>query len=89
MARRDIHPHLVPSMIATAVAAVGVLSLILVDHGPWNKPEIKGETMYGTTAAAAHAAGAAVTETQPKTALEPVAPGPKPAQPAMPDQNKS
>jgi hypothetical protein len=34
------------------------------------------------TGAAAQAAGAAVTPTEPKPQLEPIAPGPKPAQPA-------
>lgn len=83
--------HVVPALIATAVAAVGLLSLFLVDHGPWNKPKVQDETMiqYGTTAAAAQAAGATVTETAPKPVLEPVAPGPKPAQPAIHDRNKS
>lgn len=77
-------------MIATAVAAVGLVSLILVDHGPWSAPKAESLTMiqYGTTAAAAQAAGAVVTETAPKPVLEPAAPGPKPAQPAIPDPNK-
>ena len=77
-------------MIATAVAAVGLVSLILVDHGPWSAPKAESLTMiqYGTTAAAAQAAGAVVTETAPKPVLEPAAPGPKPAQPANPDPNK-
>jgi hypothetical protein len=67
------------------VAAVGLLSLLLVDHGPWNRPHaLATETVYATTAAAAHAVGATVTPTAPKPRLEPVAPGPKPAQPANP-----
>jgi hypothetical protein len=67
------------------VAAVGLLSLLLVDHGPWNRPHAVGsETVYATTGAAAHAVGATVTPTTPKPPLEPVAPGPKPAQPANP-----
>jgi hypothetical protein len=71
--------------ITTAVAAVGLLSLLIVDHGPWNRPHAKGpEGVYTTTAAAARAVGATVTPTEPKPALEPVAPGPKPAQPANP-----
>lgn len=91
MANSNTNSHVVPALIATAVAAVGLLSLILVDHGPWSAPKVESETMiqYGTTAAAAQAAGAAVTETAPKPVLEPVAPGPKPAQPAIPDPSKS
>jgi hypothetical protein len=74
-----------PLVGATIVAAVGLISLLLVDHGPWNRPHATGpEKVYATTAAAAHAAGATVTPTAPKPALEPVAPGPKPAQPPNP-----
>lgn len=91
MARRDIHSKFGAAMIACAVAAVGLLSLLLIDHGPWNKPRVQNETMVqsDTTAAAAQAAGATVTETAHKPVLEPVAPGPKPAQPAIPDESKS
>jgi hypothetical protein len=80
-----------PVLISAAVAVVGLLALVLVDHGPWNKPQVQSETMvqFGTTAAAAQAAGATVSETAPKPVLEPVAPGPKPAQPAIPEQSKS
>ncbi len=39
---------------------------------------------YKTTGAAARAAGATVTPTAPKPALDPTAPGPKPVQPANP-----
>jgi len=70
---------------ATIVAAFGLLSLLLVDHGPWNRPHVLGsEPVYTTTAAAAHAVGATITPTAPKPALEPVVPGPKPAQPVNP-----
>jgi hypothetical protein len=67
------------------VATIGLASLLLVDHGPWNRPHATGsEKVHATTAAAAHAVGATVTPTAPKPSLEPVAPGPKPAQPANP-----
>ena len=76
-----------PVVIAMAVVAFGVLGMLIVDHGPWNRPN-KVQTAevanYGTTGAAARAAGATVTPTEPKPALEPTAPGPKPAQPANP-----
>jgi hypothetical protein len=77
-----------PVIIATAVALIGLVALLLLDHGPWNKPNVKNEIMiqYGTTATAA---GAAVTPTEQKPELEPVVPGPKPVQPAIPDPNKS
>ena len=91
MVQRATHQHLVPAIIATAVALVGLSGLLLVNHGPWSKPKVKNETMiqYGTTAAAAAAVGATVTTTKPKLELEPAAPGPKPVQPAIPDQKKS
>jgi hypothetical protein len=75
-----------PVVIALAVAAFGILAMLIVDHGPWSKPHIQTAEMvnYTTTGAAAEAAGAIVTPTAPKSQLEPVAPGPKPAHPAIP-----
>ena len=71
-----------PVIAALAVATFGILGILLVDHGPWNKPHLQtAQVNYGTTSAAAKAVGAKVTPTTPKPALEPVAPGPKPAQP--------
>jgi hypothetical protein len=63
----------------------GVLAMVVVDHGPWSKPNVRtAEVNYSTTDAAARAVGAKVTPTLPKPALEPIAPGPKPAQPVNP-----
>jgi hypothetical protein len=61
-----------------------MLAMLIVDHGPWSRPHIRTAEMadYTTTGAAAQAAGATVTATAPKPQLEPIAPGPKPAQPA-------
>jgi hypothetical protein len=75
-----------PLMIALAVAIFGVLGMLIVDHGPWNRPKVQTAEMvhYTTTGAAARAVGATVTPTAPKLELEPVAPGPKPAHPANP-----
>jgi hypothetical protein len=75
-----------PVLFALAVAVFGVLAMLIVDHGPWSKPHLQTAEMvdYPTTSAAAKAAGATVTPTAPKTQLEPIAPGPKPAQPAIP-----
>jgi hypothetical protein len=91
MVRKDIHPHFVPVIIATVVAVMGFVGLLLVNHGPWTKPTVKDETMiqYGSTADSAAAVGAAITPTEKKPELEPVAPGPKPVAPAIPDQKKS
>jgi hypothetical protein len=81
----------VPLAIAAAIAVAGVAGLLLVDHGPWNRPVVQrpAAVQYSDTAAAAKAAGGTVTETNPKSALEPPAPGPKPVQPAVPDQPPS
>jgi hypothetical protein len=73
--RRGLHPVI----FALAVAIFGVLAMLLVDHGPWSRPNVQA-----ATGGAAHAAGAQVMPTEPKPELEPAAPGPKPAQPANP-----
>ena len=91
MKRQDIHPHFVPVTIATVVAVMGFAGLLLVNHGPWNKPNIKDQTMiqHGTTAGSAAAVGAAVTPTEQKPEIEPAVPGPKPVAPPIPDRKKS
>ena len=74
-----------PVTVAAAVAVFGVMAMLVVDHGPWSRPHVQGaEVDYTTTGAAARAVGATITPTAPKPELEPVAPGPKPAQPANP-----
>jgi hypothetical protein len=74
-----------PVVVAAAVAFFGVMAMLVVDHGPWSRPHVQSaEVDYTTTGAAARAVGATVTPTAPKPELEPVAPGPKPAQPADP-----
>ena len=72
-----------PLAVAMTVAIFGMVAMLLVDHGPWNRPHLRTALVnYGTTSAAAQAAGARVTPTTPKPAIEPEAPGPKRAQPA-------
>jgi hypothetical protein len=75
-----------PIQVVIAVAVFGLLAMLLVDHGPWNSPTVQTAEIanYKTTGAAAHAVGATVTATPPAPDIEPVAPGPKPAQPASP-----
>jgi hypothetical protein len=71
-----------PMIASIAVAAFGISAILLVDHGPWNRPHLKTAMVnYGNTASAAKAVGATVTPTQPKPAIEPETPGPKRAQP--------
>jgi hypothetical protein len=75
-----------PVAVALAVATFGLLGMLLVDHGPWSRPKVQTAEIanYMTTGAAARAAGATIMPTAPKLELEPVAPGPKPVQPANP-----
>jgi hypothetical protein len=49
-----------PVAVATAVAAFGLLSLVIVNHGPWNRPQIQSPEVArsATTGDAAQAAGA-------------------------------
>jgi hypothetical protein len=73
---------------AIAVAVFGVLAMLVVDHGPWSRPQVQTAEVatYRTTGEAARVAGASVTPTAPKAAIEPAAPGPKaqPNNPVMP-----
>jgi hypothetical protein len=75
-----------PVLAAMAVAVFGMLAMLIVDHGPWNRPQLQIAEVasYKTTGEAARAVGATVTPTVPKPALEPNPPGPNPAQPANP-----
>jgi hypothetical protein len=75
-----------PVVAAMAVAVFGVLAMLIVDHGPWTRPQLQTAEVasYKTTGEAAHAIGATVTPTAPKASIELNAPGPKPAQPANP-----
>lgn len=73
-------------MIAVAVALFGVLGMMIVDHGPWNKPKPQNPVLasHSTTGEAARAVGATVTPTEAKRSVEPVPPGPQPVNPANP-----
>jgi hypothetical protein len=75
-----------PLAVAIAIAILGVLAMLIVDHGPWNKPHMKTAVVADTTTTgdAARDAGATVVPTEPKRQLEPDAPGPKPVHPVNP-----
>lgn len=75
-----------PLVVAAVVAAFSILGMLIVDHGPWNKPKVQTAVVanHTTTGEAARAVGARVTQTDPESPLEPAPPGPKPAQPANP-----
>src|SRR5215208_3649958 len=72
-----------PLKVAIAVAVLGVLGMLIVDHGPWNKPQVQPAFMasYSSTGEAARAAGAKVMPTESKLQVEPEPPMPKPVHP--------
>jgi len=73
-----------PVVIAIAVSILGVLAMLIVDHGPSTRPQIQTAEVasHMTTGEAASAVGATVTPTEPTPGVEPARPGPKPAEPA-------
>ena len=74
-----------PAIVALVVAALGVLAMLIVDHGPWSRPHLQtAAATYKTTGEAAHAVGAEVRPTEPKTPIEPAPVAPEPEQPANP-----
>ena len=75
-----------PLAVAVAVATFSILGMLIVDHGPWNKPTVQSAAVanHSTTGESARAVGATVTPTEPKPSLEPDPPGPKPVHPANP-----
>ena len=77
-----------PVMIAIAVATFGLVGMLVVDHGPWSKPQVHTAEManHRTTGESARAVGATVTPTPPSRGLEPETPGPKPIHPANPGE---
>jgi hypothetical protein len=76
-----------PVWVALAVAVFGILAMLVVDHGPWARPHAQDPRMavYHTTGDAAHAVGADVVPTAPKSELEPDPLGPKRAEPPNPE----
>lgn len=75
-----------PLVVAIAVAVIGMLSILIVDYGPWNKPKVQPDVIahYSTTGEAARAAGAKVMPTEPRLQVEPDPSGPKPVHPVSP-----
>jgi hypothetical protein len=75
-----------PLKVAIAVAVLGVLGMLIVDHGPWNKPKVQPAFVakYSSTGEAARAVGAHVLPTEPKLQVEPDPPVPEPVHPVNP-----
>ena len=75
-----------PAIIALAVAVLSIAAMLIVDHGPWSRPQVQTTEVatYKTTGEAVRAAGAKVRPTEPKSPLEPAPSPPEPVQPANP-----
>ncbi len=76
-----------PVIVALAIAILGIMAMLVVDHGPWSHPHARTAALsdhHMTTTQAAHDAGASVAPTAPKPAVEPEPPGPKQAEPPNP-----
>ena len=75
-----------PLVVAIAVAVIGMLSILIVDYGPWNKPKVQPAVIahHSTTGEAARAAGAKVMPTELRLEVEPDPSGPKPVHPVDP-----
>ena len=75
------------ALLSLAIAFVCMVVLTLQVRDRWNTPEVKtaAEAQHTTTGQAARQAGARISQTEPKPAVEPDPAGPKPAQPAHPD----
>ncbi len=75
------------AMISLVIALACAAVLVVQVRDRWNTPEIKtaAEAQTTTTGQAARAAGARISQTEPRPPLEPTPVGPKPAQPAQPN----
>ena len=75
-----------PLKIAIAIAVLGAFGMLIVDHGPWNKPKVQPASVAGSssTGEAARAAGAQVMPTEPRLQVEPEPAVPKPVHPVNP-----
>jgi hypothetical protein len=75
------------ALLSLAVAFICVTVLIMQVRDRWHSPAVKtaAEARQTTTGQAARAAGARISQSEPKPAVEPDPAGPKPAQPAHPN----
>ena len=75
-----------PLVVAIAVAVIGMLSILIVGYGPWNKPKVQPVFLasYSSTGEAVRAASAKVMPTEPKLHVEPEPAMPKPVHPVNP-----
>jgi len=75
-----------PVWVALAIAVFGIAAMLVVDHGPWAHPHPQDARIaqHMTTGEAARSAGAGVTQTAPRSAIEPEPQVPKQIEPPNP-----
>ena len=73
-----------PAVIAAIVAAVSIVTLLVVDHTNLIVDRRPPQTPPGTTFNAVNSAGAEITPSQPESSIKVPVPGPAPAEPANP-----
>lgn len=76
-----------PVLVALAIAIFGIVAMLVIDHGPWSRPQARTASLSDhqmATTQAAHDAGASVAPTAPQPAVEPEPPGPTQAEPPNP-----
>jgi hypothetical protein len=74
------------AMVSLSIAMACSTALIMEIRDRWHSPEVKPAVVaqYTTTGQVAREAGARISQSEPKPAVEPEPAGPKPAQPANP-----
>ena len=83
--QRGVHP----AFVALAIAVLGILAMLIVDHGPWSRRHVQTAEIanHRTTGEAARSAGAGVVPTEPQSRIEPEPLVPKQAEPPNPAPN--
>jgi hypothetical protein len=73
-----------PAIIAVIVAAVSIVTMLVVNHTNLVVDRRPPQTPPGTTFNTVNDAGGTVTPTMPESSIKPTPPGPAPVQPAIP-----
>ena len=73
-----------PAIIAVIVAAVSIVTMLVVNHTNLVVDRRPPQTPPGTTFNTVNDAGATAAPTMPESSIKPTPPGPAPVQPAIP-----
>lgn len=73
-----------PAIIAVIVAAVSIVTMLVVNHTNLVVDRRPPQTPPGTTFNTVNGAGGTVAPTMPESSIKPTPPGPAPVQPAIP-----